>query len=468
MTKISIIIPYRNVENYIADCLDSVVNQTLSDIEIICVNDCSSDNSKNIVEQFQEKDNRIIMLETSEPSGQGYARNRAIEIAKGEYIGFVDSDDWIMPDMFEKMYNRAQYHNADITMCQANVFDDNLQETVPDDYYSLKSLEKFGENVFNAADTKDEILDINVVLWNKIYKKSFMDRIGEKFPEGFIYEDLPFFFGTYLKAEKINILWESLYFYRINRRFSNISTMQNTDKKVYDRIPMVSLTYDKLKKASFYKEKETEILSWIIDDIFHRYTLLEEKYYKEYFYSMKKFFQSFAPQGDDIYKLATCYCYEEYCAILKNHYFDFWKFLIEKYKNANKKVKLAQHERNESIKSINKFWKEYKQKQDKEREEIISGWMEKYNHDLDYRYQEFLKLEYELKKWQSKSVRECEEKIKSKYEWKLEQQKRQFKEALTIQREYYEKNYLLFKINIGYRKKFLQSLNKIKKVLKKN
>lgn len=468
MTKISIIIPYQNVENYIEECLNSVTNQTFSDIEIICVNDSSSDNSRSIVESFAFRDNRIIMLDTEKPSGQAHARNLALNIAKGEYIGFVDSDDWIESDMFEKMYKRACYHDSDIVMCGANVYDDTLGEVVADEYYALKPLEKYGNNVFDANITKDEILSINVVLWNKIYKKTFLDESSERFPEGYIYEDLPFFFGTYLKAKRINVLLENLYNYRINRRFSNISTMQNTDKKVYDRIPMVSLTYDKLKQAPFYKEKEVEILSWIIDDIFHRYTLLEEKYYKEYFYSMKKLFQSFAPEGDDIYKLATCYCFEEYCSIIKDHYFDFWKFLIEKYKGANKKVKLAQHERNENIKAINKFWKGYKEKQDKEREEIINGWMNKYDSDMKEQYGKFVAQEYELKRWQAKSLREREAKITADYEWLLENQKIQFKQALIKQKEYYENNFLLVKINIRLSKKLNQLKNKIKKIFKKN
>ncbi|MBQ4122869.1 glycosyltransferase [bacterium] len=468
MTKISVIIPYQNVENYIEDCLNSVIGQTLADIEIICINDSSSDKSQEIVQRFASQDSRIKMLNTEKPSGQGYARNLALDVAQGEYIGFVDSDDWINTDMFEKMYQKAKYHDSDITMCGANVFDDTLNETVPDEYYSLIPLKKYGENVFSAVDTKDEILNINVVLWNKIYKKSFLDTTQERFPNGYIYEDLPFFFGTYLKAQRINIVWENLYNYRINRRFSNLSTMQNTDKKVYDRIPMVSLTYEKLKQAPFYKEKEIDILSWIIDDIFHRYTVLEEKYYKEYFYDMKKLFQSFALQGDDIYKLATCYCFEEYCSIIKDNYFDFWKFLIEKYKLANKKVKLAQHERNESIKSINKFWKEYKEKQDKEREEIIVSWMKKYDSDMKEQYGKYVALEYDLKKWQAKSLRECEEKITANYKWLLEDREMRFKQALIKQKEYYENNFLLVKINIKLKKKFNQLVNKIKKFLKMN
>ncbi len=488
MSKLSIIIPYRNVENYLSKCLSSVVNQTLKDIEIICINDSSTDNSEEIVKEFAKEDKRILTLNTNEPSGQAYARNIGLTIASGEYVGFVDADDWAELDMFEKMYNRAKEFQTDITMCQTQLYDDKTGEVIHTDYYDLKNLEKFKDNVFCPNETKNEILNINVVLWNKIYRREYLELTGEKFPEGFIYEDLPFFFGTYLKAKRINIVWESLYHYRQNRKFS---TMQNSDKKIYDRIPMVSLTYNKLKQADFYKEKEVEILSWIVDDIFHRYTLLEEKYYKEYFYMMKKLFQSFNLEGDDIYKLACCYCFEEYCSIIKNHYFDFWKFLIEKYKNANKKVKLAQHERNLAIKDINKFWKEYKEKKEKEHEENIQYWKNQYekekedevkiklyeqyeylekkkNEEIEKMYEKMKEQEQVLKRWQQESLREQENKLTAEYKWKLEEQKNHYKEALKMQKEYYENNFLLVKMNIKIQKQLMQLENKTKKLFKKN
>lgn len=376
MIKVSIIIPYHNVEAYISQCLESVVNQTLTDIEIIMINDASTDNSKKIVEDFAQNDNRIIMLETKELSGQANARNIGLKIAQGEYIGFVDSDDWIDTSMFEKLYNKAKFQDSDITMCCVKLYDDETSEFSENDYYSLKSLEKYSNDSFSPEDTKHDLLNINVVIWNKIYKRYFLESTKEKLADGFIYEDLPFFFGTYLKANKINIVWEYLYFYRQNRKYS---TMQNIDKKVYDRIPMVSLAYEKLKQANFYKEIEIDVLSWIIDDIFHRFTLLEEKYYKEYFYDMKKLFQSFGLEGDEKNKLIESYCFDEYCNIVQSNYVNFQKFLIEKYKKANKKVKAIKHERNETIKEIKSFWNEYKIEEAKEKEDIINWWRYAYN-----------------------------------------------------------------------------------------
>ena len=163
MAKVSVIVPFHNVEKYISKCLTSLIYQSLDDIEIICINDASNDDSKNIVQHYMGNDERIILLNVENMSGQSYARNLGLEVASGEYIGFVDSDDWVELDMYEKMYNKAKSVDSDITMCQAQLYDDKEQTFYTNDYYSLKSLEKYGDNVFNPYETKDEILNINVV-----------------------------------------------------------------------------------------------------------------------------------------------------------------------------------------------------------------------------------------------------------------------------------------------------------------
>ena len=145
MPKVSIIIPFNNVENYIEQCLDSVLSQTLEDIEVILVNDASVDKSRTIVQKYQKKDKRIKVIDIKERKGQGFARNRAIEIASGEYIGFVDSDDFIEPEMFEELYKKAKADDTDITMCQVREYDDVNDYYITSDYYSLEPLISFKE-----------------------------------------------------------------------------------------------------------------------------------------------------------------------------------------------------------------------------------------------------------------------------------------------------------------------------------
>ena len=113
MPKVSVIIPVYNTEKYLEKCLDSVCNQTLSDIEIICVDDCSTDNSLNILKEYAQKDNRIKLIEFKENKGAAAARNEGIKAATGEYIGFIDSDDYPETDSYyEQLYTKAKQENA--------------------------------------------------------------------------------------------------------------------------------------------------------------------------------------------------------------------------------------------------------------------------------------------------------------------------------------------------------------------
>lgn len=113
MPKVSVIIPVYNTEKYLRKCLDSVCNQTLSDIEIICVNDCSPDNSLEILNEYAQKDNRIKVINFEENKGVSIARNTGIDSATGEFIGFVDADDFVDLDFYEKLYNKATETGAD-------------------------------------------------------------------------------------------------------------------------------------------------------------------------------------------------------------------------------------------------------------------------------------------------------------------------------------------------------------------
>lgn len=333
MPKVSIIIPFHNVEEYIRQCLDSVVNQKLQDIEIICVNDASDDSSRDIVEEYRKKDDRIKIIDIETRQGQGFARNRAMEIAQGEYIGFVDSDDYIEFDMFYELYEKAKQNDDDITICQAREYDDMNKKIILSDYYSLFCLWDMSDKVFSASDIKDRLLDLNVVLWNKIYKKSYLDKIGEKFPQGYIYEDLPFFFGTFLPAEKIQIVWKNLYIYRINRQNS---TMQQFNNKILDRLDMVSLTYEKIKKFDFMLELKDKIKGWIINDLFHRYTLLKENFQREYFFKMKKVFQNLDISDIENPYWKKVYHFEGYLLVLNNDFESFNQKVFTEYLDIHK------------------------------------------------------------------------------------------------------------------------------------
>lgn len=333
--SISIIVPANNVEGYLPSCLNSLIGQTFGDFEIICINDGSTDGSLSVLESFAKKDSRILVVNEKEKIGQAAARNIGIALARGEYIGFVDGDDWVEPDMFEKLYESAKIHDSDITMCATHLHNDYTETSSHDSpYYNLNVFnDSFDNRSFSAEETTDFILSINVAIWNKIYKKAFLNKIGARFSEGYIYEDLPFFYETYLKAEKITLVRNFLYFYRMNRVGS---TMSNLGEKVLDRIDMVSLTYELFKKLPYYKKIEQKVVGWIIDDLFHRYTLIDKRYQKEFYFKMQKLFRSI--EIDDEEKLRFVYCYEEFLLVKKETYESCNRILFTKYKDSKKMV----------------------------------------------------------------------------------------------------------------------------------
>lgn len=321
--KISIITPVYNADLYLEECLNSLVNQTLEDIEIICVNDNSKDKSLKILQNFAKKDKRIKIINFDETSGQSRARNVALESVSGEYIGFVDADDFVDLDMFEKMYKKAQ--NADMVMCQAKVFDDKVKTYKDDAYFALECFDdKFAENPFTHEDTVDFITEINVSVWNKIYRTEFLKKLGVKFQEGFIYEDLPYFYEVYTQAKKVVLLKEFLYSYRINNQNS---TMTRTDKNVKDRVDMASLTYDILKKQKYFEKIKSTLLNTIIHDLFYRCLIINSRYQKEYFFRMQKFFKTLDTTDIDDTLIKSRY-YPHFCEIKKRSYDEIIKYFF--------------------------------------------------------------------------------------------------------------------------------------------
>lgn len=178
MVKVSVIVPVYNVGKYLEKCLDSLVNQTLEDMEIIVVNDGSTDNSKSIIEEFASKYSNIVSL-NKKNGGLSDARNYGIPYATGKYIGFVDSDDYVDIDMYERLYNKAEEGNFDVVECDLHhVFPDGTIDT------------EIGERI---QDKKRMLMMGRSVVWNKIYKRDWLLSTHIMFPKGLIYEDVEFY-----------------------------------------------------------------------------------------------------------------------------------------------------------------------------------------------------------------------------------------------------------------------------------
>lgn len=211
--KLSVIVPVYNVEKYLEKCLDSLVNQTISDYEIIVVNDGSPDNSQRIIDDYAARYPGLIIPMIKENGGQSSARNYAMSVAKGEFIAFVDSDDWVDPRMYEKLLELIERENADIAFCDMR------------DYNEDGSITEHDCTSFVNGDP----LTVTCSACCKLFRRS---AIGEtRFPVGLWYEDLAFTTSLLFKTEKIAVLHETLYFCnnRAGSTMNNNNALKNLD-----------------------------------------------------------------------------------------------------------------------------------------------------------------------------------------------------------------------------------------------
>lgn len=217
MPKVSVIIPVYNVEKYLSQCLDSIVNQTLNDIEIIFVDDKSLDGSYSILKEYAEKDNRIKIIENEENRGTGYSRNIAISQSSSDYIMLLDSDDWYEKDACEKAYNQISKNDDDIVFFNfVKVFDFNNSSQICN--YTNKIYEHYENNSVNLAQTDKTLNFFGAFHWAAIYKRDFLIKNNVKYTETVSCEDVPFRIKAMVSADKISVIKDCLYNYRIMQK----------------------------------------------------------------------------------------------------------------------------------------------------------------------------------------------------------------------------------------------------------
>ncbi|MDR3222517.1 MAG: glycosyltransferase [Methanobrevibacter sp.] len=293
--KVSIIVPIYNVENYLEKCLNSIINQTLKDIEIICINDCSTDSSLKILNKY-EHDERIIVINNKENLGLGRVRNIGISVAKGEYIGFVDSDDWIDYRMFEILYENGKKFQTDMTMSPVHVIDEKTGKfSYYDPYYTLASFdESFDNRTFNHLQTKEFFFLIPVMAFNKIYRLEFIKNF--KFAESLLFEDNSFFYHSYLNAERVSLSRNFLYFYRYNRSGS-ITT--NDDYKLLDIIKTLYMCLDIFKKSGYFDVYKFILLIDSFCRSMEVYKRISNKYKEKFFNLLKEYINNYPLEKEE-------------------------------------------------------------------------------------------------------------------------------------------------------------------------
>ncbi|WP_051180457.1 glycosyltransferase family 2 protein [Selenomonas ruminantium] len=215
---ISVIVPVYNVEKYLRQCVDSILAQTYPNIEIILINDGSTDSSAKICDYFKNKYKNVSVIH-QENKGQASARNKGIDASHGEYIGFIDSDDWIEPDMYEKLYELIYKYNADISSCLSNnisPFKEIKDVQINNEVKIFKSLD-----IITALFTQ---VELRFEVWNKLWKRDF---IGEcRFTEGQLCEEVKFDRLLFMKANKIVHVNSIYHHYRIDRPGNTLSSFK--------------------------------------------------------------------------------------------------------------------------------------------------------------------------------------------------------------------------------------------------
>ena len=238
--KVSVIVPVYKVEKYLEKCLDSLVNQTLKDIEVIVVNDGSPDNSQKIIDKYVKKYSNIKGY-IKENGGLSDARNYGIKKASGEYIAFLDSDDYVTSDMYEKMYLKAKEKDFDMVVCDINyVYDDHTK------------IVESGVNR-DTTDIKSVYKSIHPAAWNKIFKSDLLDDI--EFKKGVWFEDLEFIYRLLPRVKSIGVIHEAFNQY-IQREGSITNTV---NLKIYDYISNLNGVIDFYKKRKIYDEYKKEL-----------------------------------------------------------------------------------------------------------------------------------------------------------------------------------------------------------------
>ena len=272
----SVIIPVYNAEKYLSQCLNSVINQNLQDIEIICVNDGSEDNSLGILNHYSKLDKRIKII-NQENRGIGVSRNIALNQALGDYVLFVDSDDFLNENVLEILYSNAISNDSDLVMFKFNLYDDTENRFVEvgfqlDNLFGNKDYENF---IFSYKHIKKYVLNSSFAAWSKLYKKKFLDKFNLSFQEGIFYEDVLFHVESLVYASSISFLPHSIYNYRI----SNPNSIMNSNQNVFDIIKVCYLVENFLFFSSLLNEFKIEFIIFKISQLHYYIGKSKDEHY---------------------------------------------------------------------------------------------------------------------------------------------------------------------------------------------
>lgn len=250
---VSVIVPIYNVEDYLARCVDSIIGQSYKNLEIILVDDGSTDNSRLLVDQYKEKDSRIISVHKNN-GGLSSARNEGLKIANGYYVCFIDSDDFISDHFIENLYTVIIVNNCDIAFC--NYFSFSNENEIRYSNHISNHVYNNRKEIMNNFFNKN--CGYSVVAWNKLYKKSLFNDIN--YPEELIYEDEATTYKLFYKSNKIVFHDEVLYFYFQRAESITNSNLKAKNISVIDRLSEIVQFYNQNLDYEFERKAKIRLL----------------------------------------------------------------------------------------------------------------------------------------------------------------------------------------------------------------
>ena len=341
MIQVSVIIPVFNIEAHLQQCLDSVINQTLSDIEIICVDDGSTDTSPQILSKYAERDKRFRII-TQENSGPGIARNTGLDQAKGKYVIFLDSDDWFELDFLEQVVKQAEATKADVIICRAVEFDTESNLELRSDW--MLDTSRLPSNlIFSPKGIASNLFCFTWGWpWDKLYRRKYLEMGRFYYPNLKNSEDLAFVFLSLAAAERLSIVNTVLVHHRVNRKDSVSNSRENCPEAPYEAIKLLEAN---LKQRGLYDCYEQAFLNWAMGFlIWNTASMKDRNVQKKCFSSLKQIWLPSFPFQDHPVSYYNLFTYIKFLTVkflpcivfyqVVNVYYtlkNFWRLLAIKY-----------------------------------------------------------------------------------------------------------------------------------------
>ena len=304
--KVSIVVPIYNVEKYLKECLDSILNQTLKDIEIIAIDDGSPDNCGKIIDEYSEKDKRLIPIHQKN-SGYSASVNKGIKLAKGEYIGIIESDDWIEPNMYETLYKDAKKYHTDVTKGGFWKYNSTLPKSKQNEYYKNPSkidLRLAPKTAFSITDWP-QLLAFHASIWSSIYRSDFIKKIKLADTAGASYQDFPFMVEVLCKAKKISVVPDGFVHWRNEPSQANSTSAKG--KKLLFMVDNSITGINIVKKLGLIDELKEPLYVHVLWANTTFFLNISKEYQKEYYEKLKTIFLPVIKDKSFEYKYFTKY-----------------------------------------------------------------------------------------------------------------------------------------------------------------